>query len=104
MKKLAITALTATGLTAATLALAAPASAAPSAGGGSAQDTIKHLQSQGYTVIVTRVGGGPMSACTVADVRNPTAATRTGRMGPGNTFQTVTLSKTIDVTLNCATA
>ncbi len=104
MTKFAITTLTATGLAAATLAFASPATAAPSPGGGSAQSTIKHLQSDGYTVIVTRVGGGPMSACTVADVRNPNMATRTGRMDPGDNFQTITLSKTIDVTLNCTAA
>lgn len=101
MAKIAITTLIATGVAAATLALAAPAIAAPSPSGGSAKDIIAHLQSQGYTVIVTRVGGGPLSACKVVDVRNPTATTRTGRTEPSNTFQTVTLSKTIDLTLNC---
>ena len=80
--KLAITTLAATGIAAATLALAAPTLAAPSSG-ESAQDTIAQLQSEGYTVNITRVGSGPLSACKVTDVRNPNTITRTNRTGPG---------------------
>ena len=102
--KLAITTLTAAGIAAATLALAAPTLAAPS-GGGSAQDTIAQLQSEGYTVTVTRVGSGALSACTVVDVRNPNTITRTTRSHPGASgVNTIVVSKTVDVTLNCTGA
>ena len=104
MMKLAITTLAATGIAAATLALAAPAIAAPSSSGGSTQDTIAQLQSQGYTVNITRVGSGPLSACKVTNVRNPNTVTRTNRTGPGNSLQTIIVSKTIDLTLNCTQA
>ena len=106
--KLAITTLAATGIAAATLALAAPAIAAPSSSGGSAQDTIAQLQSQGYTVNITRVASGPLSKCTVAGVRNPQTFTRTTRTGAarGNAGDLVTIivSKTISVSLDCTGA
>ena len=72
--------------------------------GGSAQDAIAQLQSQGYTVNITRVGSGPLSACKVTDVRNPNTVTRTNRTGPGNSLQTIIVSKTINLTLNCTQA
>jgi hypothetical protein len=105
MTKLAITTLAATGIAAATLALAAPA--APSSG-ESAQDTIAQLQSEGYTVKIDRVGSGPLSACKVTDVRNPQTFTRTNRSGTasGNRgdLETIIVSKTISVSLNCTGA
>ena len=99
--KLAFTTLAATGIAAATLALAAPTLAAPSSG-QSAQDTIAQLQSEGYTVKIDRVGSGPLSACKVTNVRNPQTFTRTNRTA--NDLQTIIVSKTIDLTLNCAQA
>jgi hypothetical protein len=107
MTKLAITTLASTGIAAATLALAAPTLAAPSSG-ESAQDTIAQLQSQGYTVKIDRVGSGPLSACKVIDVRNPQTLTRTNRSGTssGNAgdLETIIVSKTISVSLNCTGA
>ncbi len=102
MTKLAITTLTATGIAAATLALAAPTLAAPSSG-ASAQDTIAQLQSEGYTVKIDRVGGGPLSACTVTNVRNPQTFTYTNRTA-NNNIQTTVISKTISISLDCTGA
>ena len=50
-----------------------------------AAGTIGQLQSEGYTVTITRVGGGPLSACKVTDVRNPSTITRTNREGQAAT-------------------
>ncbi len=104
MTKLAITTLAATGIAAATLALAAPTLAAPSSG-ESAQNTIVQLQSEGYTVKIDRVGSGPLSACKVTDVRNPHTFTRANRSGTasGNAgdVETIIVSKTISVSLDC---
>jgi hypothetical protein len=70
-----------------------------------AAGTIAQLQSEGYTVTITRVGTGPLDQCKVTDVRNPTTVTRTNRTGtaagnPGG-LVTIVISKTIDVTLDC---
>jgi hypothetical protein len=56
------------GLAAALIGLAAPAAAAPS-GPDNAQQTIGELRSQGYTVIVNRVGNSPLDQATVVAVR-----------------------------------
>lgn len=68
-----------------------------------AAGTIAQLQSQGYTVNIDRVGSGPLSACTVTDVRNPNTITRTIR-GPQSghgQLVTITVSKTVQVSLHC---
>ena len=68
-----------------------------------AAGTIGQLQSEGYTVTITRVGSGPLSACKVTDVRNPSTVTRTNREGQGGHENvTIIVSKTIDVTLDCS--
>ena len=56
------------GVAAVTISLAGPAAAAPD-GPSNAQQTIKELQSQGYTVIVNRLGSSPLSEATVVAVR-----------------------------------
>ena len=66
---------------------------------------IAQLQSEGYTVTITRIGTGPLDLCKVTDVRNPSTVTRTTRSGtaagnPGS-LETIIVSKTIDVTLDC---
>ena len=77
-----------------------------------AADTIAGLQSQGYTVTITRVGSAPLDQCRVTDVRNPNTVTRTtrggtaggggGGVGAGSgRLETIVVSKTIDVTLDC---
>ena len=67
-----------------------------------AAGTIGQLQSQGYSVTITRIGNGPLDQCKVTDVRNPSTITRTNRSHPGaGGVTTITVSKTIDVTLDC---
>ena len=67
-----------------------------------APDTIGQLQSAGYSVTITRVGNGPLDQCKVTDVRNPSTITRTNRSHPGASgVTTITVSKTIDITLDC---
>lgn len=53
---------------AAIIGSAGVASAAPN-GPSNAQQTIKELQSQGYTVIVNRVGSSPLDKASVVAVR-----------------------------------
>jgi hypothetical protein len=72
-------------------------------GDTSAASTINQLQAQGYTVNIDRVGSGPLSACKVTMVRNPNTVTRTNRTGEGgiNDIQTIIVSKSISVSLDC---
>ncbi len=67
-----------------------------------AAGTIADLQQQGYTVNIDRVGSAPLSACKVTDVRNPQTVTRTNREGAGgHDIETIIVSKTISVSLDC---
>jgi hypothetical protein len=56
------------GLAAAVIGSAGIAAAAPS-GPSNAQQTIRQLQSQGYTVIVNRLGSSPLDQASVVAVR-----------------------------------
>jgi hypothetical protein len=56
------------GVAAVAIGLAGPVAAAPN-GPSNAQQTIKELQSQGYTVIVNRVGSSPLDRASVVAVR-----------------------------------
>ncbi len=67
-----------------------------------AAGTIAQLQSEGYTVTITRVGTGSLDQCRVTDVRNPNTTTYTTRSHSGASgLNTIVISKTIDVTLDC---
>ncbi|ORA26625.1 hypothetical protein [Mycobacterium aquaticum] len=68
MYGLAYATITGGALSAFTLGLAAPAVASPS-GVGSAQDTMTQLEQDGYQVVVTRQGLGPLERCTVNSVK-----------------------------------
>jgi hypothetical protein len=98
MNKLGFAAATVGGLAAAIIGLAAPASAAP-AGPGSAQQTINELQAQGYTVIVNRLGTGPLDQASVVAVRSGQTYSRTDTGGPGagNDIHTTVTDKTVYV-------
>ena len=84
------------GLTAAILGFAAPAGAAPT-GPGNAQDTINQLHSDGYHVIVNRVGSTPLDQATVVAVRPGQTYSRTDSGSPGDNFGTTVIGKTIYV-------
>ncbi len=111
MKKLGPAALAACGLVgvAMPLGLASPAAAAP-AGVGSAPDTVNRLESEGYTVILNKVGSSALSECAVTAVRPGQTYVRTDSGIPGahtgldGTIGTLTvteLSKTVYVDVKC---
>ena len=68
MKRFGFAAAVASGLAAAVVGFAAPAPAAPS-GSDNAVQTIGQLRSQGYTVIVNRLGSTPLDQAEVVAVR-----------------------------------
>jgi hypothetical protein len=68
MKKTGFASAVVGGLAAAVIGLAAPAAAAPT-GPDNAQQTIGELKSQGYTVIVNRLGNAPLDQAEVVAVR-----------------------------------
>ncbi|MBS1693873.1 MAG: hypothetical protein JST91_16795 [Actinobacteria bacterium] len=73
MKSFTFTALTVGVIATASMGLAAAANAAPS-GPTTADQTIGELQSQGFQVIVNKVGAQPLSQCNVSAVRPQTLA------------------------------
>ena len=96
MKKFGFATVVASGLAAAFLGFAAPAVAAPS-GPGSAQDTISQLESQGYKVIVNRVGSTPLDQASVVAVRHGQTYSRTDSGNPGDDLLTTVTDKTVYV-------
>lgn len=83
----------------AAVATGGSASAAPSSE-LSARDTISQLESEGYRVIVSRVGSGSMDDCSVSAVRQgrsvtgpqpPLAAAGMTVLGPGQVLQYTTM-------------
>ena len=95
MKKLECAALV-TGALAAAVVLAAPAAAAP-AGAGNAQDTIRTLQSQGYHVIVSKLGTAPLDQSAVVAVRTGQTYSRTDSGFPGDDLLTTVTGRTVYV-------
>ena len=67
-KKFAVSMLIVFALTSASIGLTGTAGAVPS-GGGSAQDTINWLTSNGYHVLLNRVGDAPLDRCAVTSIR-----------------------------------
>lgn len=80
-------------------ALAAPAAAAPG-GTGSAQQTIKQLEDEGYRVILSRVGSGSINDCNVKAVRPGRDITELKAAPRGNTEERVRYT-TVYVDLAC---
>jgi len=102
MRKVTIGTIAAAGLTVATFGLASPASAAPT-DVGTAQDTIDSLKAQGYNVIVHKVGGAPLSQCTVSATKPGHTYTRIDSGAPGakgDRTRTV-VTQTINVYVSC---
>ncbi|MEV0673543.1 hypothetical protein [Mycobacterium sp. NPDC050441] len=88
------------GLAVGALVLAGPAAAAPS-GSGSAQQTIKQLEDEGYRVILSRVGSGSISDCNVKAVRPGRDITELKAAPRGNTEERVRYT-TVYVDLACS--
>ena len=101
MKSFFFTTLTA-GALAATLGLAGTANAAPS-GPSSVDGTVSQLRSQGYQVIVNRVGTAPLDRCTISAVRPGQTFSRTdsGAPGAGQDIVTTVTSRTVYVDVAC---
>jgi hypothetical protein len=70
---------------------------------GDAEQTIARLESEGYDVIVDRIGDGDLAHCEVTGVRHPQTLTQTIVTGHDHNRDVVTVvvSKTIHVSLNC---
>lgn len=87
---------------AAGLAPGAIAGAAPS-GPASADAMISRLQSDGFQVVLNRIGTAPLSQCTVGAVRPGQTFTRTdsGTPGAGDDIVTTVINKSVYVDLNC---
>ncbi|OBG12556.1 hypothetical protein A5765_14465 [Mycolicibacterium celeriflavum] len=96
MKKFGIATVAASALAAALIGLAAPVQAAPS-GPGNAQQTISELESQGYNVIVNRVGNAPLDEASVVAVRQGQTYTQTDSRGVGGDRTTRVINKTVYV-------
>ncbi|MEN4398318.1 hypothetical protein ACNQR7_14675 [Mycolicibacterium senegalense] len=94
-----VAATAATGLALGALALAGPAAAAPS-GAGTAQQTIKQLEDEGYRVILSRVGSGSINDCNVKAVRPGRDITELKAAPRGNTEERVRYT-TVYVDLAC---
>ncbi|WP_245909099.1 hypothetical protein [Mycobacterium neglectum] len=81
------------------IAAAQPAAAAP-AGPGSVQDTVNRLESNGYKVILNKVGSAPLDQCTISGVRPGRDVTEFRRNRRDQTVERI-LYKTVYVDATC---
>lgn len=89
------------GLVGLSLAMAAPALAMP-VDVGSAQDTVNRLESEGYRVILNKVGAAPLDHCMVTAVRpGRDVTTRVNELGAGDTTREEVLYTTVYVDAKC---
>ena len=102
MKRFFFTTLTAGALASAALGLAGTTNAAPS-GPSSADQTVSQLRSQGYQVVVNRVGTAPLDRCTISAVRPGQTFSRTdsGAPGAGQDIVTTVTDRTVYVDVTC---
>lgn len=100
--KIGIGTLAASALAAAATAFAATANAAPS-GPSSVDSTIANLRSQGYHVIVNRVGTAALDTCSVSAVRPGQTYSRmdSGVPGAGDHTVTTVTGRTVFVDVSC---
>ncbi|AMT69085.1 hypothetical protein [Mycobacteroides immunogenum] len=97
------------GTAAAALALApfgfAVGAAAAQSDGSNAQQTISELQSQGYSVIVSKTGSKALTQCTASSVRPGQTTVRSDYGLPSNkrpgVFTTTTTTRTMYVDVTC---
>lgn len=101
MKNFLVTSLAAGALAAAAVGLTATANAAPTR--PSAVDAINQLRTQGFKVLVNRVGTAPLEQCTVSAVRPGQTFSRTdsGVPGAGDDLVRTVTSKTVYVDISC---
>ena len=102
MKNLVLTTITAGALSSAALGLAGTANAAPS-GPSPVDQTVSQLRSQGYHVIVNRVGTASLDQCAVRAVRPGQTFSRSDSGAPGadDDIVTTVTNKTVYVDVAC---
>ena len=102
MKNLVLTTITAGALASAALGLAGTANAAPS-GPSPVDQTVSQLRSQGYHVIVNRVGTASLDQCAVRAVRPGQTFSRSDSGAPGadDDIVTTVTNKTVYVDVAC---
>jgi hypothetical protein len=99
MRHLRTITLAAGALAATALGMAGTANAAPS-GPSTVEQTIGQLKSDGYNVIVNRVGAAPLADCTINNVRPGQTITQQDTRG-GSSIVTTVISKTVYVDVAC---
>jgi hypothetical protein len=101
-KPIATVAISAAALASAGLVLAGVANAAPS-GPAPVDPTVSQLQSDGYQVMVNKVGTAPLSNCTIGAVRPGQTYSRTDSGAPGaqDDIVTTVTDKTVYVDVAC---
>ena len=102
MKNLILTTITGGALASAALGLAGTANAAPS-GPSSVDQTVSQLRSQGYQVIVNRVGTASVDQCAISAVRPGQTFSRTDSGAPGadDDIVTTVTNETVYVDVAC---
>jgi hypothetical protein len=102
MKNLVLTTITAGALASAALGLAETANAAPS-GPSPVDQAVSQLRSQGFHVIVNRVGTARLDQCAVRAVRPGQTFSRTDSGAPGadDDIVTTVTNKTVYVDVAC---
>jgi hypothetical protein len=102
MKNFVISGIAAGALAGAAVGLAGAAAAAPS-GPSPIDSTINQLRSQGYQVVVNRVGTAPLDQCTVNAVRPGQMYSRTdsGAPGAGDDIVTMVTGRTVYIDVAC---
>jgi hypothetical protein len=81
----------------------ANAAAAVPTGTQTADQIVEHLSSQGYHVILSRIGTAPLADCTVSALRPGHTYSRTdsGAPGAGDDIVTTVSDMTVYVDVNC---
>ena len=102
MKSFTIPVVAAGALAAAALGLAGAASAAPS-GPSPADQTVGQLQSEGFRVILNKIGTAPLDQCVVSSVRPGQTFSRMDSGVPGamDDIVTTVTSRTVYVDVSC---
>jgi hypothetical protein len=102
MKPFATVAISAMALASGAVVLAGVANAAP-AGPGPVEHTVSQLQSDGYQVIVNKVGTAALSQCGISAVRPGQTYSRTDSGAPGaqDDLVTTVTDKTVYVEVAC---
>jgi hypothetical protein len=102
IKRFVFTAFGAGVLASTAVGLAGTAAAAPS-GPSSVDSTINQLQTQGYQVVVNRIGTAPLDQCTLSAVRPGQTFSRTdsGAPGAGDDVVTTVTGRTVYIDMAC---